>query len=472
MASKQERAPFGGAHMSRPRTRSATIIEERGITAVPPAERHGELRSQFANCWARNFHLPPFIAGATGIVAGLGLAGTVTAVIAACAIGAAANSFCVAMGPRRGCPQMVMSRAAFGYYGNFIPAAVGSVLFLGYFTVNAVLGSKAVQALWSVPLPWLMIGIGVISIVLGIFGYDLVQKYSSWTTTFTAVVFVILLVIGIVHGFGPLIPGRLSGAAFWKIWLLQFTAGFALISSWGQYGSDLSRYLPESTSEKKIFWATWSGMFISSAFVMILGALFVTLAPAAGGLSGIRDAAGGFAYVALLAMLPGAVASTVINLYSGSLSTQTWDVRVSRKWLVAGIGILGTIVGSIWGGPKFFGYFLAFLDLVAYVVTPWIVIVCLNYYKAHNHGRSFPDAESFYTPRYFGKWNWTGITALLAGIAVSVPFMASDWYKGPVGHALGGADISYFVSSAVAAIIVLAGQAQSPVPVARRPLHP
>lgn len=444
---------------------TATAVEQRGIEAVPDADRHGKLRSQFANCWARNFHLPPFIAGASGIALGLGLPGAISAIVAACALGAAANSFCVMMGPRRGAPQMVMSRSAFGYFGNYLPAVVGSVLFLGYFTVNDVLGAKAILALWTVPLAALVIGIGIVSIVLGIIGYDFVQTYSSWTTIATAVIFVILLGLGASHGFGKLLTGHLHGSAFWKVWMLQFTAAFALISSWGQYGSDLSRYLPESTSEAKTFWATWSGMFVSSAFVMLLGSLFLTLAPSVGGLAGIRVGAGTFAYVALLAMLPGAVASTVINLYSGSLSTQSWDFRVNRKWLVAGIGVLGTIAGSIWGGPNFFVYFLDFLDVVAYMVTPWIVIVCLNYYVIYNHGKKWPDAAAFYTSRHFGRYNWTGLVALLLGIAVSVPFMANTWYMGPVASSLGGADISYFVSSAVAAIVVLAvGSRAVPVP--------
>jgi NCS1 family nucleobase:cation symporter-1 len=350
---------------------------------------------------------------------------------------------------------MVMSRGSFGYFGNYLPAVVGSVLFLGYFTVNEVLGAKAIEALWTLPLLPLVIGIGLVSIALGVVGYDLVQTYSGLTTAVTAVIFIILLGVGAAHGFGPLLSGHLYGSAFWKVWILQFTISFSLISSWSPYGSDLSRYLPEDTSETKLFWATWSGMFISSAFVMTLGALFVTLAPSVGAIAGIRKGTGAFAYVALLAMLPGAVASTVINLYSGSLSTQAWGSRVNRKWLIAGIGVLGIIAGSLGGGSSFFAYFIDFLDIVAYFVTPWIVIVCIDYYIIFDHGRKWPDAAAFYTTKYFSRYNWVRLAALLLGIAVSVPFISNTWYTGPIGRDLGGADISYFVSAAVAAVVVL-----------------
>ena len=40
--------------------------------------------------------------------------------------------------------------------------------------------------------------------------------------------------------------------------------------------------------------------------------------------------------------------------------------------------------------------------------------------------------------------------AFLVGILVSVPFMATDLFAGPIGRALNGADLSYFVSFLVA----------------------
>jgi len=89
-------------------------------------------------------------------------------------------------------------------------------------------------------------------------------------------------------------------------------------------------------------------------------------------------------------------------------------------------------------------------------VTPWIVIVCIDYYIVFDHGRKWPDASAFYTTKYFNRYNWVRLVALLLGIAVSVPFISNTWYTGPIGHDLGGADISYFVSAAVAAAVVLA----------------
>ena len=45
------------------------------------------------------------------------------------------------------------------------------------------------------------------------------------------------------------------------------------------------------------------------------------------------------------------------------------------------------------------------------------------------------------------------MAAFVLGIVVSIPFMSSAIYTGPVADTLDGADVSYFVSFVVAGII-------------------
>ncbi len=49
-----------------------------------------------------------------------------------------------------------------------------------------------------------------------------------------------------------------------------------------------------------------------------------------------------------------------------------------------------------------------------------------------------------------------GLAAFLIGLAVSVPFMDSSLYKGPVASALHGADIAYYVGMVVAGLLYYA----------------
>ncbi|MBO0828598.1 MAG: hypothetical protein J2P24_12530 [Streptosporangiales bacterium] len=51
-----------------------------------------------------------------------------------------------------------------------------------------------------------------------------------------------------------------------------------------------------------------------------------------------------------------------------------------------------------------------------------------------------------------GGVKWAGPLSFVLGIVVSIPFMATNLYVGPIGHALDGADLSYFVSFVVAGV--------------------
>ena len=91
--------------------------------------------------------------------AALGVHGT-TAItcITANILGALMNSAAVAMGPKLGMPQMAMSRGAFGYRGNYLPAFLASLLFVGYFTTTNIVGAETVQQIWHgapyTPISW------------------------------------------------------------------------------------------------------------------------------------------------------------------------------------------------------------------------------------------------------------------------------------------------------------------------------
>jgi hypothetical protein len=49
--------------------------------------------------------------------------------------------------------------------------------------------------------------------------------------------------------------------------------------------------------------------------------------------------------------------------------------------------------------------------------------------------------------------NIAGLAAMIVGVLISVPFVANDFYTGPIGSSLDGADLSYFVSGIVAALL-------------------
>ena len=64
------------------------------------------------------------------------------------ALGSITHGFLTTMGPRFGVPQMVHSRAAFGYRGVILPAGMNTLTAgIGWFIVNSVSGTFALVVL-------------------------------------------------------------------------------------------------------------------------------------------------------------------------------------------------------------------------------------------------------------------------------------------------------------------------------------
>lgn len=191
--------------------------------------------------------------------------------------------------------------------------------------------------------------------------------------------------------------------------------------------------------------------------MMCLGAGLITLIPD----GDVIDAFGvalpdWLRYVVLLTLGLSAIPHNSVNLYSGAMATLTCDVKLPQWVTVTIAGVIGLAIALMFGGDQFQSNFLLFLHVVSYYITPWVAVMLIDYYVVQRGGRNTLPFENFYTPAgAFGRYNVAGLTALIAGVIVSIPFMANGFFTGPIGAALDGADLSYFVSGAVAALVYL-----------------
>jgi NCS1 family nucleobase:cation symporter-1 len=244
------------------------------------------------------------------------------------------------------------------------------------------------------------------------------------------------------------------GSKFWEAVFLEFMVIFSFTASWAPYASDFSRYLAKDTPSRRPFWWSFWGMALGTSWMNLLGVYLGTLAISEGVLPGIRATSNGFADVAYIVLILGGLMTCVINAYSGALSGITWDMPLKRVPAVVFLGVVGTILAIAFGGPKFEPALEKFLFLVAYWVTPWLAIVIIDFWVLNRGARDYPNTSEFYRPNgVFGEIKWEGVLAFVIGIGVSVPFMATTLYVGPIGRSLGGADLSYGVSAIVAGVI-------------------
>jgi NCS1 family nucleobase:cation symporter-1 len=433
-------------------------VEPAGIEYISEEQRHGGATNQFTVRFAPNIQLGCIVLGAVAIPLGLGLTGSITAILAGNILGSVCTAACTVMGPRLGMPQTAIGRASFGYRGNYAPAVLSSLLYIGYFTVGTILGAKSLADLFHVPYSLMVIVVAGLSTLLAAFGYNLVHDFGRWVTRLSGIVLLAVTVWALTHGMGPSAHGKLTGEHYWLAWLLEFTVVFSFSMSWAPYASDYSRYLPKDIDLKKVFGASFAGLLLATSWMMILGAMLMTIDLKGGVLSAMHVVLPSLMLkLVLITFGIVAIPHNAVNLYSCAMSSLTWDLPMKRAWTAVLAGAIGCVLALFLGGPKFQENYNNFLFLVSYYVMPWLAIVCVDFFVKHRGGRGYPPPGAFYSKDGpLGGIKWPGLSAFVIGILVSIPFMATNLYTGPIGHALDGADLSYFVSFVVAGVIYYA----------------
>ena len=100
---------------------SSLQVERRSIDYIPPEERHGKPRSLFNIWFAANMQVTAAVTGALAVlIAGLSLPWALLAIVIGNLIGVVFMAAHSAQGPKLGIPQMIQSRAQFGFYGAIV----------------------------------------------------------------------------------------------------------------------------------------------------------------------------------------------------------------------------------------------------------------------------------------------------------------------------------------------------------------
>ena len=429
-------------------------IEPHGIEHIPASEKHGSPARAFTLWFAANLCMATWVVGALSAIFGLGLYESLAAIVIGNLLGMAGLGAVSAMGPRSSVPQMVLTRASFGYLGAFLPAALNWVACIGWFAVNTILGVVALQQLLHIPYLVAVVLMVVGQVVLAVYGYNLIHSYERWMTYVLGVLFLVatvltLLKLGSTHGI-KIVTGGFHPAMF--VLLTAAALGYAI--GWAPYGADYSRYMPTHTSERRVFGLTFLAGFVSAVWLEALGALIAAmgLTHSANPVTQLVGIMGIFGGPMLIAIILGTGTANALNIYSGALSALVMNVPLKRWMSAIVIGVLGTalLLAAGTNPLKLEEDYTNFLLVLAYWIGPWLAIVLTDFYlfrKGH-----YVTAELYRR----GGIRWAGLIAYLAGIAASVPFMSQQAFTGYIAAKyLQGADISYYVGFLVAGALYL-----------------
>ncbi|HYY46938.1 MAG TPA: cytosine permease [Candidatus Angelobacter sp.] len=424
------------------------VREPYSIEHIPFAERHGHSRQLLWLWLAANLTIADYAIGFVPVALGLSIGPTILALAIGNVLGGLLLAWSAAMGPAAGFPQMFIGRRAFGHVGGYIPAALNWLSTAGWFTVNTILGSFAVQLL--IPgLPFAVAAIVLVAVqaVLVVYGHNLIQAFERYMAAILGILFAIATVIALSHGstISAWQPKPVAGTL--ALFAIVLAISFSYIMSWSPYASDYSRYLPEITSRSYIAIYVFIGSAVASFLTEIVGMLVAIVAPGAtSSIAALKIAMGGFGAFAVIAVILGATTANVLNLYSNSISAKVLDVRLERWQLAIIGGALGVILALI-GYQNFTQNYINFLVVLDYWIMPWLAIVFLDFYVfRHREPMGFSEAP---------PWNSSGLIAFVIGLAVSIPFMSEKFYTGPFASWFGGADFGYFIGFLVAGVIYL-----------------
>lgn len=437
---------------------SVRSIEAHSIDVIPAGERHGKVRSQFMLWFATNANVFNFVLGGFAIAFGLNLFWAFVALVVGLSLGMAFTALHAVQGPRLGVPQMIQSRAQFGFYGAIFIFLASILLDVGFLAAQLVVQAQAMQGtVTSIGIPVWIVIVTIPSLLLGIFGYFWIHRIQPALT----VILACALVAGVVL---TLASHRTIAPGMGGFKLTSFPIFIAVVGlffmdmlSWAPYVSDYSRYLPSDVSGPKTFWAVFGGNVLGTLLYAGLGIYITALAPKGSSVTVIGSIAGIWILPILALSLVG---SDTLNAYTGMLAVESvrssWQrVVASRTARVVGLLVMfvvGVLLAET-GYQTFLTSFENFINVLLFLFVPWSVINLIDFYLVK---RGKYDVDSFFTPKgLYGGWRWQAIVPYVVALAAEVPFLDQTFYTGPMVKVLGGADLSWIVGFGVAGVLYL-----------------
>ena len=406
-----------------------TAVEPGGAEGIPLAERHGK---PIQLLWTWTSPNMEFATIFVGIISVLYFGLTFWQAAAAIALGTLAGSISMAVlsswGPTSGFCQMVLSRRAFGFLGNILPAGLNSLTAgIGWFAVNSVSGALALSALTTIP-GWLcLILVVVLMLAIAYFGHNLIQAFERYAFPILTVVFVVgaVVILSKSHpGLPPITdPGKSpTPGGFW----ITLGATFGYAAGWNPYASDYTRYLKPGTGRAAGLFAGL-GVFLSCTLLEIVGAGAVTAVGAAtwnfdnpvASYTGLLPT--WLEKLTLLGVCLGAIAANALNIYSSALSFTAMGIKLptrrSRAVVALVMGAAGFVIALI--GLDNISAYENFLLIIAYWIGPWLGVVFADRLLRRSREHELVYIDEKYR-------NGAGPIAMLVAGVVSIYFFSNQ----------------------------------------------
>ncbi|NGP61194.1 allantoin permease [Paenibacillus thiaminolyticus] len=409
---------------------------------IPAEDRKGTPKELFFIWFAGNI-------GILGVVYGAMIVGfqlSFLQSLLAAAVGAlsfALVGYLSLAGRDGGTTTFVLSRAAFGFKGNYIPTFMGWINLVGWLAVGVVTGTLTLLALFSV------FGIGsnafltLISLLIfaaliigsSMFGQEALVKIQTFFTYVFGGLTLLVLLILIPKTNWPELMNMSNGN-----WVTNFLPAVSIIMagtgiSWSIASADYSCYQKPDQSSRSIVTRVTFGAFIPLFVIMSVGVLMSTsvpdLAVSANPIEVISQALPRWMTVLyFVTALGGLIPQCIIGLKSARVNLETLNIHVkdSTSLIIHSLFLILIPIYTLFVSEDFMGNFQTFLGLLGIGMAAWAAIFLIDYVKIRK--------TTGYDPRLLtdpvcNKVNYRGVSSWLAGVLVGFLFTNSPFFDGP-----------------------------------------
>ncbi|RIV24159.1 allantoin permease [Alicyclobacillaceae bacterium I2511] len=457
-----------------PQVDAAFHLETEGTGVIARERRHGQPRELFFVWFAAVLTFTGVIMGQLFTSLGLNIWESLFAALL-CSISFVALGWVAATGPKGGTVTLTISRAAFGTRGNRVPAFFSWLSAVGWESVTMVLTVWALLSLaqfvgltaqGTVPTVLALLLTIALTYIVPIMGHATVITMQKWLAIALGVFGIILVIAVFPHvnwHFSPTAKEMAADGVF-PTFLLALSVGLiTTVYGWINFAADYSRYLPETTSARKIVGWTLLGGGIASMIVMTIGVLLGTYisstAFSANPVMAIAKAVPAWAAIPfLLVVVIGDITANYLNAYSSGMSFLSMGVPMKRFWAVVLDGTLCTLIAlyALFLSPGFVNFFENFLSLNILVIGPWAVIYLIYHhmaggqYDAAGLMNNGPTGAYWYT----NGINWRAMVAFIIGVVGTFWTVNSALWVSPLSKELfGGADLSAYMAPVITGLV-------------------
>ena len=443
---------------------SQSLIENLSIEYVPVAERRGSLKDQAPFWFMGNCNFFTLAIGFVGPSLGLNLIWTSLASIVGILVGTLVMALHASQGPSLGLPQMVQSRAQFGYRGVIVPLIASLATFVGFNIIDTVLLTDGLNTLYGLDKSLVSILLAIGAGALALMGYDWIHrifKILFWLNFPTFFVLTLAILTGKVEAAEP------AASTFsWAAFAAQLAICASYNVTFAPYVSDYTRYLPQNTPVGGLIVSVFAGASSSAIWLIILGAWMATHLGAADGMVALKGLAdqlvvgGGNAIVALSVVSLIGVMS--LNAYSGMLTSVTVinsfsSIALSQKLRVGSVAALVIVwlyLSSL-SEVSAIGLLYSGMTIMLYLLVPWSAINLVDYFVIRKGKYSI--GALFEQNGEYRIWSASGLTAYFIGLLAIVPFASLPGiYVGAGAHIVGDVDVAWLVSLAISGLTYFA----------------